>query len=145
MLPVFMCWFLLPPADGVDCFCLWLIFFIESRYILFSGILIWDPFYIFYFLSFFIKDFSFCVFGTYIFISTGFLFLACEFCWSVSRFGQLFLRITHFPWGRKQFVPETKCIVSSIFYENGNIFVSAVDITQAQPLTKVFILQVRIP
>jgi len=54
----------------------------------------------------------------------------------VSRFGQLCLRITYFPVAKKQFVFEKKCIVSSIFYENGNIFVNAVHITQAQPLKK---------
>jgi len=146
MLTVFMRWFSLPPADGVDCFCLWIIFFTESRLCFIFWYFDLRPFYIFIFIVFFIKDLSCCVFGIYIFRSIGFLFLPCEFCWSVCHvFGQLCLRITHFPWGRKQFVSETMCIVSSILYENGNIFVNTVHITQTHPLTKVLILRVKIP
>ena len=66
-------------------------------------------------------------------------------CVCVSRFGRLCIRITYFPWGKKQFPYETKYIFSNSFYENINILVDAVDITQAQPLTKVFILRVGIP
>jgi hypothetical protein len=55
---------------------------------------------------------------------------ACVTFWSIV------FKDYSFPLGKKQFVPEKKCIVSSIFYENGNIFVNAVHITQAQPFKK---------